>query len=284
MIGRSLCIASVLLLLFGCAELPRVIFVQTPEKPPEKPDLFRGVPETYRAKAIERENAGDLQQAILAWKIVHSFNPDDAESSQKIQVLTRQAQALADNHFRKGVEFLTKNTQQSARREFLMALVYNPDHREALEYLKQKATDPDVMVYEVGQGDTPAAIAQKIYRDPGKDVVVAYFSDLSSGDQLRPGTALRLPVIDAEPKADVRMEPRAQPKAASKTRPAAPAVSYDKAGAEAHYRKGLQYYLAENLQGAVREWEETLRLDPEHPRARKDIEKARRLLETLQSK
>jgi tetratricopeptide (TPR) repeat protein len=280
---RSACIAGVLLLLFGCGELPRVIVVQKPERPPEKEDPFRGVPETYRAKAIEHEKAGDLQQAILAWKIVHGLKPDDAESSRKIQDLTMQAQALAESHFRKGVEFAGRNAQ-AARREFLMALVYKADYREALEYLRQKATDPDVVVYEVVQGDTPAAIAQKLYRDPGKDVVVAYFSDLGSGDQLRPGTVLRLPVIDAEPKADAKTEPRMQPKAAPKPKPAAPAASYDKAGAETHYRKGVQYYLAENLQGAVKEWEEALRLDPEHPSARRDIEKARRLLETLQSK
>ena len=284
MTGRFICIAGLLLALFGCAELPRIIVVQKPEKPPEKEDLFRGVPEQYRAKAIEREKAGELQQALFAWKIVHGFNPDDAESSQKIQALTKQTQALADSHFRKGVEFLGRNAQHAARRELLMALVYNPEHREALEYLRQKAVDPDVTVYEVKQGDTVAAIAQKIYRDPGKDFVVAYFNDLGSTDQLRPGAALRLPVIDAEPKADVKTEPRAQPKAASKTKPAPPASSYDKAGAETHYRKGLQYYLAENLQGAVKEWEEALRLDPEHPSARRDIEKARRLIETLQSK
>lgn len=284
MTGRFICIAGLLLALFGCTELPRVIVVQRPEKPPEKEDLFKGVPETYRAKAIEREKAGELQQALFAWKIVHGFNPDDTESSQNIQALTKQAQALADNHFQKGVEFLGRNAQHAARRELLMALAYNPEHREALDYLRQKAVDPDVTVYEVKQGDTVAAIAQKIYRDPGKDFVVAYFNDLGITDQLRPGAALRLPVIDAEPKADAKTEPRAQPKAASKTKPAPPASSYDKAGAESHYRKGLQYYLAENLQGAVKEWEEALRLDPEHPSARRDIEKARRLFETLQSK
>lgn len=43
---------------------------------------------------------------------------------------------------------------------------------------------------------------------------------------------------------------------------------YDKAGAEDHYRKGLNYFLAEDLQGAIREWQETLRLDPSTRRQR----------------
>ena len=59
---------------------------------------------------------------------------------------------------------------------------------------------------------------------------------------------------------------------------------YDKARAEDHYKKGLNFFLAEDLQGAIKEWEETLRFDPGHPNAKRDIEKARSLLVNVGSK
>ncbi|MCR4308561.1 MAG: hypothetical protein NUW14_00840 [Deltaproteobacteria bacterium] len=47
--------------------------------------------------------------------------------------------------------------------------------------------------------------------------------------------------------------------------------------ADAHYAAGVRRFLAEDLDGAIREWGKALSLDPAHPKARRDIEKARRL-------
>jgi len=282
MTGRHVCVIVLALFLFGCAELqlPQIIRV---EQPPER-DPFQVFSETYRPRALDFEKKGELRQALFAWQIVHSFNPDDVESSQKVQTLQKQIQAEADNHFRKGAEYLGKNATQAARREFLRALAYNPNHREALNYLEQRAVEPDYMAYEVKQGDTVTGIAQKMYRDPGKDFIVAYFNDISSGDQLKPGVVVRLPNLEPEPKAERKMEPKAPSKTPPKARSARSADSYDKAGAENHYRKGLQHFLAENLQGAIKEWEEALRLDPDHSNAKRDLEKAQWLLKTVKSK
>jgi hypothetical protein len=38
----------------------------------------------------------------------------------------------------------------------------------------------------------------------------------------------------------------------------------------------------DQLEKAIREWEETLALNPNHPKARKDIENAQNLLKKLQ--
>jgi hypothetical protein len=53
--------------------------------------------------------------------------------------------------------------------------------------------------------------------------------------------------------------------------------------AERYYRQGVNYYVNENLSGAIDSWEKTLALDPEHAKAGQDIEKARLLLKKLQS-
>ena len=51
--------------------------------------------------------------------------------------------------------------------------------------------------------------------------------------------------------------------------------------AEDHYKKGVRYFVNEDLEMAIVEWEAALALDPDHPKARKDLENARSLLEKL---
>ncbi|MBU0769084.1 MAG: hypothetical protein KJ687_08335, partial [Proteobacteria bacterium] len=51
--------------------------------------------------------------------------------------------------------------------------------------------------------------------------------------------------------------------------------------AEAHYIQGVKHFLNEELQSAIIEWEKTLKLNPKHDKAKKNINKARSLLEKL---
>lgn len=51
--------------------------------------------------------------------------------------------------------------------------------------------------------------------------------------------------------------------------------------ADAHYRKGISYYLSEDLDKAIKEWKEVLRLRPDDLKAKKDLQNARRLKEKM---
>ena len=51
--------------------------------------------------------------------------------------------------------------------------------------------------------------------------------------------------------------------------------------AEAHYIQGVKHFLNEKLQLAIEEWEKTLKLNPKHDKAKKNIKNARSLLEKL---
>lgn len=52
---------------------------------------------------------------------------------------------------------------------------------------------------------------------------------------------------------------------------------------ENHYRKGINYFINENIEGAVKEWEIVLTLDPDHKDAKKYIEKARQLQRRIET-
>jgi tetratricopeptide (TPR) repeat protein len=51
--------------------------------------------------------------------------------------------------------------------------------------------------------------------------------------------------------------------------------------AEAYYIQGVKYFLNEELESAIKEWEKTLKLNPENDKAKKNIKNARSLLEKL---
>ncbi len=51
------------------------------------------------------------------------------------------------------------------------------------------------------------------------------------------------------------------------------------ARAEALYRQGVKYFLNEDLEKAIHSWSEALKINPEHPKAKQDIENAIRLLD-----
>jgi tetratricopeptide (TPR) repeat protein len=51
--------------------------------------------------------------------------------------------------------------------------------------------------------------------------------------------------------------------------------------ADGHYRKGISYFLSEELDKAIAEWEEALRLWPAHLKARKDLGNARKMQQRM---
>ncbi len=56
-----------------------------------------------------------------------------------------------------------------------------------------------------------------------------------------------------------------------------------RAKAETLYRDGVKHFINEELEAAIEDWKQTLALNPEHPKARQDMENAQRLLEKLRA-
>ncbi len=52
-----------------------------------------------------------------------------------------------------------------------------------------------------------------------------------------------------------------------------------KSAAEEHYRNGVKHFINEDLEAAIKEWQLALDLNPDHPKARQDMENAMHLLE-----
>lgn len=345
----------------------------TPEAPvtvlaPPAADPFAAFPRIFRAKALAEEQQGDLRTALLHWRVVRSFLPEDPEPAGRVTALEREIRAEADGHLRKGKEKYLEGQHEDARREFLSALAWDPFLEEAADYLKHRLVRPDSRTYVTKEGDTPKSVAQRAYNDPGKDFLVFYLNGLEPGVPVPPGTRLTLPFLDIPVAGANRAPGRAQGSASGpgaarapiarqtspndslqKARAAFRAGEYSKAAkfaewalqrspdsreardllnaayyelgtdylrkrdypdslrmfrkveasykdqkdmvaraearlreeAERHYAAGLKRFLAEDLEGAVKEWEVTLKLDPAHLKAKKDLERANGMLEQV---
>ena len=362
-------VGFLIIIIFGCAAPPKKppeSIIPTEPKMPTPligKDPFSILSEQYRNNAIEYEKSGELLKALQSWQIVANFIPNDEDLAKKITELKSQIQAKADEHFTKGLFYYQKNSVQEAQREFLLTLSYNPDHKEALNYLKNKLPGENHKLYEVKKGDTLKEVARKTYQDPQKDFLIAYFNDLGKDAKLVSGTNLKIPILELtlakqtveakempidekeipvnakERSMDVKKmvskalvsfkakEYREAALMAEKTLEIEPAnkdardlinASYYQMGkklsqekkykealtmfthvesryndvreliastkkqlAEAHYIEGVKYFTEEEFDKAIKEWEATLTMDPNHPKAKKDIENARSLLQKL---
>lgn len=126
--------------------------------------------------------------------------------------------------------------------------------------------------YQEGNYQECAALAEKILEyDPGNKET----QELMNASYYQWGTQL-----SREKKYDEAL------KAFQRVNPGYKDVSFQldhnrKQSAEVHYLMGVKFFLQEEIEEAIQEWESTLALDPNHPKAKKDIENGRNLLEKL---
>jgi tetratricopeptide (TPR) repeat protein len=183
-----------LVMIGGCAETP--LRKASSLKPLSAGEFTRTFVEKQRNRGLEYEQKKDWPQALRSWEIVLSFLPADEAVRKKVEELRQQITALSNQHFRKGVAHFQKNALIPARKEFLAALYYDPSHKEARLYLKEKIPGEEYTPYEVKKGETLKEIARKKYGDPQKDFIIAYFNDLGLNARPAPKTILKIPLLD----------------------------------------------------------------------------------------
>ena len=280
-------------LLAGCAgtipvriEPPAGKPLDQAESPPaETPGAFRDIPGKYRELADSAEKSGDLRRALLYRKVVFAFSPEDADAGKRVDRLERKIRGQVERRYQAALALEESGETAKALREFLAVLALDPDNEAALRHVKEGrggSAGTESRSWTVREGDTLRKIAGEAYRDPDKDFLIAYFNRIPAEAPLPVGTVLRLPDIDTRPlKAAEKAPGYSRPDTAGEDLRNA-AERKEGAGrnhreADAHYAAGIRRFLSEDLEGAIREWEKTLSLDPAHPKARRDIEKARRL-------
>jgi len=208
MIKKVFGIAVVVFLLFffiGCAGLE--------EKKEPRSMIDIPLSKVYQKKARQYELNRELQLALYHWKIAAHFNPEDPEIPKRFALVNLIIEGQAKKFFKKGESFFKQKRFKEARRAFLITLRYKPRHKEANDYLKNRFHPPHITAYKVKKGDGLTNIARKVYKDPAKSFLIAYFNDLEPDAKLQTGALLNLPNLKekAQPKVKKEAVPPPQP-------------------------------------------------------------------------
>ncbi len=154
--------------------------------------------ETYTKKAQALEDQSELQLALFTWQIIAQLDKDSNAPTSSIQRLQQKTAKAASRHFQQGRKYYKAGEYEKARREFLIALRYKPDHRQALFYLKTRLQRHEQATYRVQPGDSFIRIATKVFKDSGKAYIIAHFNGLDPQKPLLIGQTLWLPDIDSK--------------------------------------------------------------------------------------
>ncbi len=176
-------------------ETPEKISAGTSKKNPESAETF--LSSSYQRKSLEYEKKNELQMALYYMQIAGSLSPDDKIIAKRMAVLKSTIANNARQHFKKGVVYFKKNELKYARQQFLITLRYNPDHKGALDYLKNRLAPKEYIIYKTKKGDTLKGISRQFYNDSQKDFLIVYFNNLKTNKKPAPGTTLKLPMIKA---------------------------------------------------------------------------------------
>ena len=157
----------------------------------------------YTAKAQQYEEQGDLVEALKQYKLVLTVDPANQLAQQKRAMLEPQLQKLAEEHYKNGIRFYNKGEYGPARKEFLTALRYNPEHANAKA--KLTATSKDLgqvkryIVHTVQADETISTLAERYYGDYRKFHFIAEYNELEDATQVRVGQDIKIPVIEGVP-------------------------------------------------------------------------------------
>ncbi len=330
---KGVLIFCILLHFFGCAGILK-------DRPSDSQ-----VAERCLTRALEYENKGELQKALYHLKIASTLAPEDEQTVARVLTLQATIGRKSEKHFKRGVALFKKDQIKKARTELLIALRYDPYHKKAIEFLKNRLLEKDWVLYEVKRGDTVETIALEVYKDSRMDFFVASFISVDRKSPV-PGSVIQLPLLvmespfqpinakaklteaqnffkekeyekalstvqeilahDPESKEALDLKnisffrlgkrlalKRKYPESLGMFKNVDPEYKGVKEAifdvksniakqVELHYRKGVKFFLNEDLESAVAEWGKTLALYPDHQKAKRDIENARRLLKQLE--
>jgi tetratricopeptide (TPR) repeat protein len=182
-------IVLVLVLAVGCAGIGKKSPAQLAEE--------------YTAKAQNYEAQGNLVEALEQYKLVLTVDPENQLAKEKSTAIEQELHKQAEEHYQIGLKFYNQGQYREARKEFLTALRYNPEHPEAKD--KLTATKKDIeqvtryIVHTLQPDETISTLAEKYYGDYRKFHLIAEYNELEDATRVTVGQEIKIPVIEGMP-------------------------------------------------------------------------------------
>jgi tetratricopeptide (TPR) repeat protein len=157
----------------------------------------------YTAKAQAYEKKGDLVEALKQYKLVLTVDPQNKLAQEKSATIEPQLNKRAEEHYRIGLNYYRQGQYPPARKEFLTALRYNPEHAEAKDKLTRARKEIEhvkrYIVHTLQADETISTLAERYYGDYRKFHVIAEYNELEDATKVTVGQEIKIPVIEGTP-------------------------------------------------------------------------------------
>jgi tetratricopeptide (TPR) repeat protein len=151
----------------------------------------------YITQAQQLEEQGDLTGALEQYKLALTVDPQNAPAEENRARLHQKLMQLADERYQLGMKYHSQGKYSLARKEFLTALKFNPDHPDAPKMLVSRKPDevPKYTFHVVKPGESLSMIAKTYYGDYRKWDTIARFNKLEDATKVTPGQRLMIPEL-----------------------------------------------------------------------------------------
>jgi tetratricopeptide (TPR) repeat protein len=155
----------------------------------------------YVNQAQLLEKQGDLPSALEQYKLALTVDPGNTVAEERRAELTQKLKQMADERYQLGMKYHSQGKYALARKEFLTALKFNPDHPEASKMLVSRKPEaaPKYTIHVVKPGESLSMIAKTYYGDYTKFNVIAHFNNLEDATKVTPGQHLMIPELEGAP-------------------------------------------------------------------------------------
>ncbi|MBW1835023.1 MAG: hypothetical protein JRI62_09850 [Deltaproteobacteria bacterium] len=155
--------------------------------------------QSYLQTGNEYENKGNLAEAYKQYKLALTVSPQNQEAVKGIDRLEKELLKWAEKYYQEGMNFYNQGKYRPARRKFLTALNFWPDHSKALKMLTPRKP-----------GESLSKIAMIYYGDYRKFPVIAEYNNIADASLTHVGQKIRVPEIEGSPflteKQDIKPE------------------------------------------------------------------------------
>lgn len=211
-------IVILLIMLSGCAEHFKRFSQKIAEHRKEK------LLQSYLQTGKEYENKGKLAEAYKQYKLAITVSSQNKEACQGIDRLEKELLKWAEKYYREGMKFYNQGKYGIARRNFLTALKFWPDHSRALKMLtpRKHVEYKKYIEHIVKPGESLSKIAMIYYGDYRKFSIIAEYNNMANATLTYVGQKIRVPEIDGAPflteKKAIKTKPIKTPDSASRDR------------------------------------------------------------------
>ena len=157
--------------------------------------------QSYLQTGKEYEDKGNLAEAYKQYKLALTVSPKNQEAVKGIDRLEKELLKWAEKYYREGMKFYNQGKYPLARRKFLTALKFWPDHPKARKMLTPRKHVKYINYIEhiVKPGESLSKIAMIYYGDYRKFRIIAEYNNIADAALTNVGQKIRIPEIQGVP-------------------------------------------------------------------------------------